>query len=56
MPPRPILDLLDSLAKRPQLYVHPVSFATMKSFLTGLSIGCQYTEMPQADECTYGHK
>jgi hypothetical protein len=35
------LDLLDSLAKRPQMYVHPVSFATVQSFLHGLNVGCR---------------
>jgi hypothetical protein len=50
MPPRPILDLLDGLAKRPQLYVHPVNFATVQSFLTGLSIGCRYAGIDYVPE------
>jgi hypothetical protein len=42
MPPRPLLDALDSLAKRPEMYVHPVSFATVQSYLHGLGHGCGY--------------
>ena len=36
-----ILDLLDSLAKRPQMYVYPVSFAMVQSYLRGLRAACQ---------------
>jgi hypothetical protein len=36
-----LLDLLDSLAKRPQMYVHPVSFRTIQSYLHGLNAGCR---------------
>ncbi len=33
-------ELLDSLAKRPQMHVaHPVSFATVKSYMLGLAEG-----------------
>jgi hypothetical protein len=45
MPPRPIPDLLIALAKRPEMYVHPVSFATVQSFLTGLAFGCRYANI-----------
>jgi hypothetical protein len=35
-----VLQLLDSLARRPQCYVaHPVSYATVKSYLNGLAGG-----------------
>ncbi len=34
-------ELLELLAKRPQMYVHPVSFATIQSYLRGLSAGCK---------------
>ena len=32
-------ELLESFAKRPQCYVFPVSFVTVKSYLTGLKAG-----------------
>ena len=35
-----ILELLESLSKRPQMYVHPVEVATIQSFLNGLEAGC----------------
>jgi hypothetical protein len=34
------MDLLDSLAKRPAMYVGMVSFVTVRSFLHGLQSGC----------------
>lgn len=34
--------LLDHLPKRPGMYVHPVSFDTVRAFLTGLSAGLMY--------------
>jgi hypothetical protein len=38
----PLLELFDSLAKRPALYVGTVSFATVRAFLSGLATGCRY--------------
>lgn len=35
-------ELFDSLAKRPQLYIYPVDYSTMKGFLTGLAIGLRF--------------
>jgi hypothetical protein len=34
-------ELMDFLAKHTQMYVHPVSFATVQSYLHGLSAGLQ---------------
>ena len=45
MAQHPLLKLLDGLARRTDMYVHPVSFATVQSFLTGLSIGCRYARI-----------
>jgi hypothetical protein len=39
-----LLQLLDSIAKRPQVYVaSPVSYATVKSYLNGLAGGLRLT-------------
>ena len=35
-----VLELLESLSKRPQMYVHPVEIATIQSYLHGLEAGC----------------
>ena len=35
-----IIQLLESLAKRPQFYVAPVEIATIQSYLQGLRGGC----------------
>jgi hypothetical protein len=32
-------ELLDCLAKRPHMFVHPVTFATVQGYLRGLSAG-----------------
>jgi hypothetical protein len=35
-------ELMDRLAKRPDMFVHPVTFATMQGYLTGLAAGLCY--------------
>jgi hypothetical protein len=35
-----ILAILDSVSKRPQMYVRPVSLTAIQSFLTGVRVGC----------------
>src|SRR5262245_28196809 len=40
--PIDLFELLDSFAKRPQLYVGTVSFATVRAYLSGLEAGCSY--------------
>ncbi len=35
-------EIMDFLAKRPQMFVHPVSFATVQSYLRGLSAGLRF--------------
>jgi hypothetical protein len=48
-----LLQLLDSLAKRPQVYVaSPVCYATVKSYLNGLAGGLRLTgiEYPWDDD------
>ena len=34
--------LLDSLAKRPEMYVHPVSFYSIRTYLHGLAAGLKF--------------
>jgi 3-methyladenine DNA glycosylase Tag len=35
-------ELLDCLAKRQQLFVHPVTFATLQAYLRGLAAGLRF--------------
>ena len=35
-------ELFDCLAKRPQMFVHPVTFATVRGYLTGLATGLRF--------------
>jgi hypothetical protein len=37
-----LLRHLDSLAKRPEMFVHPVSFFTIRSYLHGLEAGLKF--------------
>lgn len=37
-----LTELFDCLAKRPQMFVHPVMFATVRSYLTGLAMGLRF--------------
>ena len=34
--------LFDGLAKRPEVYVHPVTFATVRGYLAGLATGLRF--------------
>ncbi len=36
-------ELLDCLAKRPQMLVRPVTFATVRGFLAGFAMGLRFT-------------
>ena len=36
-------ELLDCLAKRPQMFVHPVTFPTVRAYLAGLAAGLRLT-------------
>ena len=45
-----VLELLDNLSKRPQMYVHPVDIATIQSFLHGLEAGCSLAGLTIAHE------
>ena len=46
----PILEHLESLAKLTDMYVHPVSFATVQSYLHGLSAGCEFAGIAYSTE------
>lgn len=35
-------ELLDCLAKRPQMFAHPVTFATIQAYLRGLAAGLRF--------------
>jgi len=37
-----LLDMLESVAIRPQMYVAPVTFATVQGYLTGLQMGLRF--------------
>src|SRR4029079_500391 len=48
--PRPLLELLEALAKRTDMYVGTVSFATVRSYLHGLAAGCEYAGLGYTPE------
>src|SRR5215211_1966314 len=45
-----LLDLLESVAKRPQMYFGPVTFRAAQDFLLGLRYGCEFAGIKYSRE------
>lgn len=50
MDAREVLSTLESLAKRPEMYVHPVSFDSIRCYLHGLATGLKFAGIEYSRE------